>query len=99
MPDLRVCESAAPYAEILDLDGAAQYLGCSSWLARKLLAAGDLPGFKLGREWRVRLSSLRAYAASLERRPVRNARLPERAERGRFRAGQPTPLLEATANG
>ncbi len=46
------------HPEVLDVDGAAKVLGVSRWLVLRLARQGEIPGRKIGREWRFRLSNL-----------------------------------------
>ena len=46
------------HPEVLDVDGAARVLGVSKWLVLRLARQGEIPGRKIGREWRFRLSNL-----------------------------------------
>ncbi|NPV90507.1 MAG: helix-turn-helix domain-containing protein [Firmicutes bacterium] len=38
---------------LLTVDQAAEYLQISPWIIRKWLREKKLPGFKIGREWRI----------------------------------------------
>jgi excisionase family DNA binding protein len=38
---------------LLTVDQAANYLQISPWVIRKWLREKKLPGFKIGREWRI----------------------------------------------
>jgi len=53
--------------DLLSLDEAAQVLGISKPTLYRLLAAGDLRGIKVGRQWRFRNGDLKDY---LERSPL-----------------------------
>lgn len=44
--------------EILDVEGAAKALGVSRRLVLRLLRDGELPGRKVGREWRILRSAI-----------------------------------------
>ena len=46
------------HREVLDVDGAAEVLGVSRWTVLKMARAKKLPGKKVGKEWRFRLSTL-----------------------------------------
>ena len=46
------------HPEVLDVDGAAKVLGVSRWLVLRLARQGEIPGRKIGREWRFRLTNL-----------------------------------------
>ena len=46
------------HPEVLDVVGAARVLGVSKWLVLRLARKGDIPGRKIGREWRFRLTNL-----------------------------------------
>jgi len=50
-------------AEILNADEAAKVVGVSKQLLLKLARAGELPGRKLGREWRCHRTTLRKWVA------------------------------------
>ena len=49
--------------EILNAVGAAAMLGISERLVLQLARQGDIPGTKLGREWRFLRSALRNHVA------------------------------------
>ena len=38
--------------EVLTVDGAAEFLGMSPYTIREMARRGDLPGRKIGKEWR-----------------------------------------------
>ncbi len=44
--------------EVMDIYGAAEYLRVSRGTLYKCVRAGDVPAFKLGREWRFRKALL-----------------------------------------
>lgn len=46
------------HPEVLDVVGAARVLGVSKWLVLRLARQGEIPGRKIGREWRFRLTNL-----------------------------------------
>jgi excisionase family DNA binding protein len=46
------------HPEVLDVAGAARVLGVSRWLVLRLARQGKLPGKKVGKEWRFRLSTV-----------------------------------------
>jgi excisionase family DNA binding protein len=46
------------HPEVLDADAAARVLGVSRWLVLRLARDGRLPGKKVGKEWRFRLTNL-----------------------------------------
>lgn len=37
----------------LSVDDICRYMGVSTFVVTRMLRAGDLPGIKMGREWRV----------------------------------------------
>ena len=45
---------------LLTVDQAADYLQISPWVIRKWLREKKLPGFKMGREWRIDEKDLNA---------------------------------------
>ncbi len=47
--------------EILDADDVAQLLNVSIMVVYKMLREGDMPGRKIGREWRIRRVTLDAW--------------------------------------
>lgn len=49
--------------EILDVDGAAALLGVSKSTIYKMVTAGDLPGVKVGKEWRFARRNLISWVA------------------------------------
>jgi excisionase family DNA binding protein len=53
-----------PQREILNLDEAAAYLGVSSKTFQKVLREGELPGRKVGREWKFSRKALEAWIGS-----------------------------------
>lgn len=46
---------------LLTIEEAAEYLRMSPWVVRQWLREGKLPGFKLGREWRIDEKDLEAF--------------------------------------
>lgn len=46
------------HPEVLNVAGAAKVLGVSRWTVLKLARRNELPGKKVGREWRFRLQTL-----------------------------------------
>jgi excisionase family DNA binding protein len=53
-----------PQREILNLDEAAAYLGVSTKTFQKVLRDGDMPGRKVGREWKFSRKALEAWIGS-----------------------------------
>lgn len=45
---------------LLTVEQAAEYLQISPWVIRKWLRENKLPGFKMGREWRIDEKDLNA---------------------------------------
>ena len=54
------------HPEVLNVDGAAEVLGVSRWLVLKMARRGELPGKKVGKEWRFRLSRILRWLAETE---------------------------------
>ena len=42
-----------PIPPIMTIDQAAEYLGLDSLVLRRLARAGEIPAFKVGRQWRL----------------------------------------------
>ena len=57
-----------PQETFLELEEAADALGMHPATLRERAAAGIIPGFKLGKEWRFRTTRIAAYAAEQEAR-------------------------------
>lgn len=55
-----------PQETFLDIDEAAAALGMHPHTLRERALARIVPGFKVGKEWRFRVSRLMAYAETLE---------------------------------
>jgi excisionase family DNA binding protein len=53
-----------PDREILNIDGAAAFLGVSVKTFSKVLREGDVPGRKVGREWKFSRQALIDWVAS-----------------------------------
>lgn len=49
--------------EVLDAEGAGAALGVSKWLVLRLARQKEIPGKKVGREWRFRRSALLKWLA------------------------------------
>ncbi len=47
--------------EILDAEDVAQLLNVSTMVVYKMLREGEMPGRKIGREWRIRRVTLDAW--------------------------------------
>ena len=54
------------HPEVLDADQAAEVLGISRTLLLRLAREEKLPGKKLGKEWRFRLSTLLRWLGETE---------------------------------
>lgn len=54
--------------EILNLDEAAAYLGVSTKTFTKVLHEGEMPGRKVGREWKFSRRALEAWIANARSR-------------------------------
>lgn len=52
LPELR------PFGPIMGTHEVAEILGINAATASRLCAAGDLPAFRVGRQWKVRRSEL-----------------------------------------
>ncbi len=52
--------------EILTIAQVAEYLQISEVTTYKLVQEGRIPGFKIGRHWRVKIEDLREHLAKLE---------------------------------
>lgn len=50
--------------EIVDVEGAAELLGVSTWTIYHLARGGKLPGTRVGREWRFVRASLIQWVAN-----------------------------------
>jgi excisionase family DNA binding protein len=48
-------------AEIITMSELASYLNCHEATIRRLLQKGDIPGFKLGSDWRFNLRSIEEW--------------------------------------
>ena len=53
--------AAAERAEIITMSELASYLNCHEATIRRLLQKGDIPGFKLGSDWRFNLRSIEEW--------------------------------------
>lgn len=51
----------APQREVLNADQAAEYLGFHPGTVREKARLGEIPGRKMGREWRFSRSALLAW--------------------------------------
>ena len=61
-------ESSHP--EILDVEGAAKVMGVGRWLVLRLAREGKIPGKKVGKEWRFKLSNLLRWVGEPEMVPI-----------------------------
>ncbi|WP_181347971.1 helix-turn-helix domain-containing protein [Thalassobacillus sp. CUG 92003] len=52
--------------EIMTVSQVAEYLQISEVTTYKLVQEGRIPGFKIGRHWRVRKEDLREYIGKLK---------------------------------
>ena len=50
--------------EILDVEGAAELLGVSTWTIYQLARKGKIPGTRVGKEWRFARASLIQWVAN-----------------------------------
>jgi len=53
---------------LLTVEQAAEYLQTSPWVIRKWLRERKLPGFKIGREWRIDEKDLHELIEEAKRR-------------------------------
>ena len=58
-PDLH--SGASQRAEIITMSELASYLNCHEATIRRLLQKGEIPGFKLGSDWRFNLRSIEEW--------------------------------------
>jgi excisionase family DNA binding protein len=65
-----VADEPAPAAEVLTLQEAAGLLRVSEGAVRSRAEAGDLPGRRLGQEWRFARSALLAWLLQGEPKPA-----------------------------
>ncbi len=52
--------------DVVDAETAARMLGVSRWLVVRLARVGKLPGKKVGKEWRFRLTGIRLLFGETE---------------------------------
>lgn len=50
--------------EIVDVEGAAELLGVSTWTVYQLARKGEMPGTRVGKEWRFVRASLIQWVAN-----------------------------------
>jgi excisionase family DNA binding protein len=67
----------SPQDEVLTLDEAAARLKLARKTVRDWVRAGKLPGFKLGRVWRVKASAVEQAIAAAEARQPRPVPVPD----------------------
>lgn len=58
MPDEDVLPELREYGVTLTTQEVADVLRCTPLQARRLLEKGSLPGFRVGRQWRVRRADM-----------------------------------------
>ncbi len=63
---------------LVSVDEAARFASCHPVTIRRMIRRGDLPGYKVGSHWRLKISDLEA---ALGATPERQA---ERRPKGRF---------------
>lgn len=84
-----------PNKEILNIEEAAQLLGVSTKTFAKVLREGEIPGRKIGREWKFSRQALIDWVAQGRSRDFFDAEGAERREAARMRklggSGRPTP--------
>jgi excisionase family DNA binding protein len=66
-------EPLPPHHEILNLEQAADYLGVSSKTFQKVLREGEMPGRKVGREWKFSRRALETWIANSKSRDFLDA--------------------------
>ena len=54
--------------DLIDVQAAARFLGCAAQTVYNLVSRGDIPSHKSGRSRRFKLSELKDYRQSKERR-------------------------------
>jgi excisionase family DNA binding protein len=64
MRERKTTPSPMPDREILNIDGAAAFLGVSVKTFSKVLREGDVPGRKVGREWKFSRQALIDWVSS-----------------------------------
>ncbi len=62
----RRARMANAHPEVLDAEAAAGVLGVSKWLVLRLARQGKLPGKKVGKEWRFRLTGILRWLGETE---------------------------------
>jgi excisionase family DNA binding protein len=81
-----------PDREILNIDGAAAFLGVSVKTFSKVLREGDVPGRKVGREWKFSRQALIEWIGSSRSRAFLDGNDAEAAPpEGRKRRSSPAP--------
>jgi excisionase family DNA binding protein len=74
--------SPMPDREILNIDGAAAFLGVSIKTFSKVLREGDVPGRKVGREWKFSRQALIEWVSARTSRDFLDAQDAELGEDG-----------------
>ena len=82
-----LCDDLIPGAAAI----GREFGGCSERQAFYLLEKGIIPGFKLGRKWYARRSTLRALIEQREREAMAAAKAKAAAEAAQSRGPQPAP--------
>lgn len=77
-----------PDQEILNIDGAAAFLGVSVKTFSKVLRDGDVPGRKVGREWKFSRQALIDWIGSS--RSAEFLETGDESDRGSSKPGQPS---------
>jgi excisionase family DNA binding protein len=77
---------AAPDStEIMTMGDVADYLQCHPSTVYRLLKGGEIPGFRLGSDWRFRRSELDKWIAQRQVSPGAGKAAPKPKRRGRKR--------------
>jgi len=86
-----------PTKEILNIEEAAQLLGVSTKTFAKVLREGEIPGRKIGREWKFSRQALVDWVAEGRSRDFFDADGAERREAARLRKAMEDNPRPATA--
>ncbi|MGQ0551590.1 MAG: helix-turn-helix domain-containing protein [Planctomycetota bacterium] len=77
--------------DILNIDGAAAFLGVSIKTFSKVLREGDVPGRKVGREWKFARQALIEWVSSTRSRAFLDGDDGEPEDGGETPSGRPSP--------
>lgn len=59
-----------PVKEVLNADEAAEFLGVNPYTVRQKARLGEMPGRKVGKEWRFSRQALLEWLAGGDRQPT-----------------------------